>query len=231
MVIFLVIALVFSSLTPLQDTVSTEKVDDSRQTYIDYQTELKITQLENKLDQYLETKVPFTEQEFENMSDEELEEAVNKYFVNNDEFLKLEEEMGALDTGDNTEFKTIGPAIVPIGAFIGRLALSLIRSKGVKVATKYLKKRIKKIGKNYKVKWNVKNKHGQIRTLVSVISKKSKKKDKRVFAIDNGKIPLSPKTNQWFWHFHVAPNISVHRSLRVIVPKKYKPVKGKTVLY
>ncbi|API93412.1 hypothetical protein J32TS6_37140 [Virgibacillus pantothenticus] len=65
--------------------------------------------------------------------------------------------------------------------------------KGQKVAVKYLQK-IKKSENNYEVKWNVKNRKGKVTSLVKVFHKQGKKQN-RVFAIDNGAIPLEARTD------------------------------------
>ncbi|MFB8732991.1 hypothetical protein ACEQPO_01045 [Bacillus sp. SL00103] len=104
-----------------------------------------------------------------------------------------------------------------------------IRSKGARTALKYLKNRIKGFGKNYKIKWDVRNDKGQLRSLVVVLHKG--KKNNKSICCRQWKIPLIPKTSTWYWHFHVASKDKIHHALRASVPKKYKASPGETILH
>ncbi|MFP3325591.1 hypothetical protein R0K05_21275, partial [Planococcus sp. SIMBA_160] len=83
------------------------------------------------------------------MSESEQNKVIDQYF-NNEEFLALENRMKQLDSkSSQSEITTQALPIffVPIAMTIGRVALWAIRSKGAKVALKYLKNRIKGFGK------------------------------------------------------------------------------------
>ncbi|KML11445.1 hypothetical protein VL07_09915 [Bacillus safensis] len=191
----------------------------------------ELDELEMKMGEYIEN-LPFTEKEFENMSESAQNKLIDQYF-NNEEFLSLENRMTQLDSKSNqSEITTQALPVffVPIAMTVGRVALWAIRSKGAKVALKYLKNRIKGFGKNYHIDWYVKNRKGKVESLVKVFHKKGKKKI-RVFAVDNGVIPLKPGSSNWYWHFHVAPKIQIHHALRASVPSKHKAVKGRTILH
>lgn len=191
----------------------------------------ELDELEMKMEEYIEN-LPFTEKEFENMSESEQNKLIDQYF-NNEEFLSLENRMTQLDSKSNqSEITTQALPVffIPIAMTVGRVALWAIRSKGAKVAVKYLKNRIKGFGKNYEIGWNYTNKYGKVTSLVKVFHKKGKKKT-RVFAVDNGKVPLKPGSTKWYWHFHVAPNIHIHHALRASIPSKHKAKKGETILH
>ncbi|WP_368197681.1 hypothetical protein AB3G27_01400 [Bacillus pumilus] len=195
------------------------------------QANKELDELEMKMGEYIEN-LPFTEKEFENMTESEQNKVIDQYF-NNEEFLALENRMKQLDSkSSQSEITTQALPVffIPIAMTVGRVALMAIRSKGARTALKYLKNRIKGFGKNYKIKWDVRNDKGQLRSLVVVLHK-GKKKTTRVFAVDNGKIPLIPKTSTWYWHFHVAPKDKIHHALRASVPKKYKASPGETILH
>ncbi|RJS50196.1 hypothetical protein CJ483_23390 [Bacillus sp. PK3_68] len=61
--------------------------------------------------------------------------------------------------------------------------------QGTKIASKYLKNKLKSAGKNYKLIWNAKNSKGKITSLLKIQHKPTKQ---MVFRIDNGTIPLKP---------------------------------------
>lgn len=109
------------------------------------QTEKELDKLEKKMETYIEN-LPFTEKEFENMSESEQNKVIEEYF-NSKEFLDLENRMKKIDSKiEQIEITTQALPIffIPIAMIVGRVALWAIRSKGAKIALKYLKKQNKR---------------------------------------------------------------------------------------
>lgn len=194
----------------------------------------EVLDLENQINDYLD-KIPYTEEEFESMSDEEFDRVYATYF-NNEEFLNLESEhkeaYEALEAQHINMQPMIAPILVPILASVARVALQTVVKQGTRVASTYLKKHVKNIGKNYTLKWNVKNSKDKVTTLLMIQHKPSKKP---VFRLDNGSLHahLTPGTSTWYWHFHIGGTptaMKQHYSLRAIIPSKYKP-KSSLTLY
>lgn len=191
----------------------------------------ELVEIEQEIDNYLE-EIPYAESDYENMSDDEFEEVYTKYFESN-EFLQLEKEHETLHNeidGDQTTITPrIAPILIPIAAAAARVALKTIVKQGNKIATKYLKNKLKSVGKKYKLEWNVKNSKGKITSLLKITHKPSKT---QIFRLDNGKLGLKPGTNDWFWHYHIGDTkgkMSHHYSLRSFVPSKYKPLSNTTL--
>ncbi|MEW5552693.1 hypothetical protein ABGT24_00685 [Peribacillus frigoritolerans] len=88
------------------------------------------------------------------MSDEGFEEVYTKYFESN-EFLQLKKEHETLyneiDVDQTTITPRIAPILIPIAAAAARVALKTIVKQGHKIATKYLKNKLKSVGKKYKL--------------------------------------------------------------------------------
>lgn len=194
----------------------------------------KLSNIEDEIDDYLDT-IPYTEDEFEAMSNEEFDKVFNTYF-NSEEFLELEREHGEVYSaleGQHGEIQPmIAPILVPILANVARIALQTVVKHGTRVASSYLKKHLKKVGKNYKLTWNIKNSQKKVTTLLRIQHKPTKQ---IVFRLDNGSLHahLKPGTSQWFWHFHIGGTPAAmkhHYSLRAIIPSKYKP-KSSLTLY
>ncbi|MDM5295135.1 hypothetical protein QUF81_18585 [Peribacillus simplex] len=80
--------------------------------------------IEQEIDNYLE-EIPYTKSDYENMSDEEIEEVYTKYFGSN-EFLQLEKEHETLyneiDGDHTTIIPRIAPILIPIAAAAARVA-------------------------------------------------------------------------------------------------------------
>jgi len=240
--------LVFGLLTPsFTNTVNAETEVSPTNDYIiekelyflnDEKQEIVLNQeivnIENQINDYLD-EIPYTEEEFEAMSEEEFEEVYNTYF-NDIEFLNLENEheeaFKLLEAQQGNMQPRIAPILVPILANVARVALQTVVKQGTRVASTYLKKHLKTIGKNYSVKWNVKNSQGKVTTLLMIQHKPTKQP---VFRLDNGSLHahLTPGTSTWYWHFHIGGTptaMKQHYSLRSIIPSKYKP-KSSLTLY
>ncbi len=194
----------------------------------------ELQELEEEIGSYLDS-FDYTEEEFESMSDEEFEEVYNEIF-NNEEFLHLEQQYEEQYTQFENDLNGdaiqpyVAPILVPIAAAAARVALQTIVKHGTKVASKYLKNKLKSVGKNYKLIWNSKNKNGKITSLLKIQNKKTKQ---IIFRIDNGTIPLKPGSSKWYWHYHIANGkngMKHHYSLRSLVPSKHKP-DTRTTLY
>lgn len=191
----------------------------------------ELLDIENEINEYLD-EIPYTESDYENMSEEEFEEVYSTYFES-EEFLELENQHELLyyeiDSNQSTITPMIAPILIPIAAAAARVALQTIAKQGTKIASKYLKNKLKSAGKNYKLEWNVKNSKGKITSLLKITHKPSKT---QIFRIDNGKLGLKPGTNDWFWHYHIGTNknaMAHHYSLRSLVPSKYKPLSNTTL--
>lgn len=156
----------------------------------------KLSNIEDGIDDYLDT-IPYTEEEFETMSDEEFDKIFNTYFYS-EEFLELEREHGevysALEGQHGEVQPAIAPIFVPILAHVARIALQTVVRHGTRVASSYLKKNLKKVGKNYRLIWNIKNSKGKVTTLLSIQYKPTKQ---IVFRLDNGSLHayLKPGTS------------------------------------
>lgn len=194
----------------------------------------ELQELEDEIGDYLDS-FEYTEEDFENMSDEEFEEAFAEIF-NSSEFLDLEQEYEEQYTQFESELNGdviqpfVAPILVPIAAAAARVALQTIVKQGTKVASKYLKNKLKSVGKNYKLIWNTKNGNQKVTSLLKIQNKKTKQ---MVFRIDNGTIPLKPGSTSWYWHYHIASGkdgMKHHYSLRSLVPSKHKP-DTRTTLY
>lgn len=192
-----------------------------------------LLKLEEQINDYL-NKIPYTEEDLQALSNEEFNKIFDTYF-NNEEFLKLEKEY--MDTYEILESQQISiqpkiaPILVPIVASVGRVALQTVVKNGTRVASSYLKKHIKNIGKNYIVTWNVKNSKKEITTLLMIQHKSTKQP---VFRLDNGSLHahLTPGTSEWFWHFHIGATpteMKQHYSLRSIIPSQYSPKSSLTL--
>ncbi|MEY8757387.1 hypothetical protein AB9M93_23315 [Peribacillus frigoritolerans] len=72
----------------------------------------ELVEIEQEIDNYLE-EIPYTESDYENMSDDEFEEVYTKYFESN-EFLQLEKEHETLHNEIDGDQTTITPRIAPI---------------------------------------------------------------------------------------------------------------------
>ena len=176
--------------------------------------------------------IDYTEEEFNNLSETEQDRIIEE-FVTDTEFLELESELQEkLDMQEpNIQLYALPALLAPIAATVGRVALQAIAKKGTQFARKYLKTRIKKLGKNYEVKWDVRSSQShQLKSLVVILQKKNGKNIGRVFAIDYGSIPLKPKNGKAIWHFHIAPDTGMHRTLKTFIPKGHKP-DTRTVAY
>ena len=187
----------------------------------------ELLSLENEISDYLD-EITYTEEDFEAMSDEEFDKIFDTYF-NSEEFLELEKEYtetyAALEAQQIGIQPMIAPILVPILASVARVALQTVVKHGTRVASTYLKKHVKNIGKNYTLKWNVTNSQGKVTTLLMIQHKTTKQP---VFRLDNGSLHahLTPGTTQWFWHFHIGGTptaMKQHYSLRAIIPSQYKP--------
>lgn len=194
----------------------------------------ELLELEEQINKYLD-EIPYTEEDFEAMSDEEFDKTFDTYF-NGEEFLELEKEY--TETYETLETQQMGiqpmiaPILVPILASVARVALQTVIKQGTRVASTYLKKHIKNIGKNYTVKWNVTNSQSKVTTLLMIQHKPTKQP---VFRLDNGSLHahLTPGTSEWFWHFHIGGTpaaMKQHHSLRAIIPSQHKP-KSSLTLY
>ncbi len=211
---------------------STYLEEDSK--LVDEELPAEIIELEEEINQYLD-EFDYTEQDFENMSEEEFEQTYEDIY-NSSEFLTLEEEYNKEYAEYEEEQEAgmmkpmIAPILVPIAAAAGRFAIQAAAKHGTKVASKYLKNKLKKVGKNYKLYWNEKNRNGKITSLLKIQHKPTKQ---MVFRVDNGTIPLKPGSSSWYWHYHIASGkngMGQHYSLRALVPSKHKP-KSNTTLY
>lgn len=194
----------------------------------------EIVELEDQIGDYLD-QFEYTEEDFENMNDEEFEKVFDEIY-NSEEFLELEETYEDEFTKFEKEQQMgmiepqIAPILVPIAAAAARVAIQTIVKHGTKIASKYLKNKLKSVGKNYKLIWNSKNKNGKITSLLKIQHKKTKQ---IVFRIDNGTIPLKPGSTKWYWHYHIGgtqKKMKHHYSLRSLVPSKHKPT-SQTTLY
>ncbi|MDR6225420.1 hypothetical protein [Desmospora profundinema] len=180
-----------------------------------------------KIDDYLDS-IPVTKEEFSLLSDEEQDKIIEEYLFTPELFdLERELERVSLQEGDEQVAAALPAVIVAVGAgVIARVAIRLIIRQGAAAASKYLKKRLKNVGKNYEVKWNVTSKTGhQVNSLV-VVFQKTKKGKKRVFAIDKGTIPLKGLTGKRprVWHYHHYPDVALHRTLCSLLPKGAKTI-------
>jgi hypothetical protein len=246
--VFLSLVLLISAVLPgfADASASTNVIDNSKyiqdeSSYLNEESELaeeelpeEIIELEVEIDNYL-SEFNYSEQDFENMSEEEFEQAYEDIY-NSSEFLTLEEEYNKEYSEYEKEQEAgmmkpmIVPILVPIAAAAGRFAIQAAAKHGTKVASKYLKNKLKKVGKNYKLYWNEKNRNGKITSLLKIQHKPSKQ---MIFRVDNGTIPLKPGSSSWYWHYHIASGkngMSQHYSLRSLVPSKHKP-KSNTTLY
>lgn len=208
---------------------------ESRLDYSDLANDIEVsqelTEIENEINEYLD-EIPYTESDYEIMSEEEFEDVYSTYFESED-FLELEKQhemlYNELDSNESVITPMIAPILIPIAAAAARVALQTIAKQGTKIASKYLKNKLKSAGKNYKLEWNVKNSKGKITSLLKITHKPSKT---QIFRIDNGKLGLKPGTNDWFWHYHIGTTKSAmahHYSLRSLVPSKYKPLSNTTL--
>lgn len=197
--------------------------------------QLEVVKIEDKIENYLD-EIPYSEEEFEAMSDEEFEIVYNTYFKS-EEFLSLENELGEVldkEVLDNTqgEFRPyVLPILVPIATAVARVALQTVVKQGTKVATKYLKDNLKNIGDDYIVKWNTLNSQNELTTLLMIQDKSSKQP---IFRLDIGSLHshLTPGTSTWYWHFHIGATkeaMKQHYSLRSLIPSKYKPKSSLTL--
>ena len=194
----------------------------------------EILSIENEIDDYFDS-IDYTEEEFNNLSEIEQDQVIEE-FITDSEFIELENELQAkLNMQDQLSEPSIQPYVLPlllapVAATVGRVALQAIAKKGTSFARKYLKTRIKKLGKNYDVSWDVRGKGHELKSLVVVIQKKNGRKIGRVFAIDYGDIPLKPTNKKAIWHFHIAPDSGMHRTLKTFIPKGHKP-NTRTIAY
>lgn len=123
-------------------------------------------------------------------------------YFNNEEFLKLEKEY--MDTYEILESQQISiqpkiaPILIPIAAAAARIALQTIVKQGIKIASKYLKNKLKSVGKNYRLIWNSINRNNKVTFLLKIQHKPTKQ---MIFRIDNGTIPLKPGSSDWYWHY------------------------------
>lgn len=191
----------------------------------------ELIDIENEINEYLD-EIPYTESDYEKMSKEEFEDVYSTYFES-EEFLELEKQHELIyyemDRNESAITPMIAPILIPIAAAAARVALQTIAKQGTKIASKYLKNKLKSAGKNYKLEWNVKNSKGKITSLLKITHKPSKT---QIFRIDNGKLGLKPGTNDWFWHYHIGATkdaMAHHYSLRSLVPSKYKPLSNTTL--
>ncbi|SHH98816.1 hypothetical protein [Virgibacillus chiguensis] len=107
------------------------------------------------------------------MSDEEFARVYEDIY-NSSEFLRLEEKYNKEYADYEKEqetgiiMPTIAPILVPIAAAAGRFAIQAAAKHGTKVASKYLKNKLKRVGKHYKLHWNSKNRYGKITSLLKI---------------------------------------------------------------
>lgn len=190
-----------------------------------------LLRLEKQMNDYL-NKIPYTEEDLQTLSDEEFNKVYDTYF-NNEEFLKLEKEY--MDTYEILESQQISiqpkiaPILIPIAAAAARIALQTIAKQGTKIASKYLKNKLKSVGKNYRLIWNSTNQNNKVTSLLKIQHKPTKQ---MIFRIDNGTIPLKPGSSDWYWHYHIGTTpaeMKHHYSLRALVPSKHKPDSGTTL--
>lgn len=212
-------------------TASVEATSISNQTFINKSIQSsKIKTLEIKIDKYFE-KFNYEKQDFENMSPEQFEKAYSKIYET-PQFLQLETQYDQTLENDQSiggMTPMIAPILIPIAAAAGRFAIQAASKHGTKVASKYLKSKLKSVGKKYTLIWNAKNKNGKITSLLKIQYKPTKQ---IIFRIDNGTIPLKPGSKEWYWHYHIGDTNSKmkhHYSLRALVPSKYKPDSGTTL--
>jgi len=210
---------------------SVEAISISNQTITNKSTQSsKIEKLELKIDQYFDN-FKYDKKDFENMNTKDFEEAYSDIYET-PQFLKLETQYDkAIENEQSTGEMTpmIAPILIPIAAAAGRFAIQAASKHGTKVASKYLKNKLKSVGKKYNLIWNAKNKNGKITSLLKIQYKPTKQ---IIFRIDNGTIPLKPGSKDWYWHYHIGDTNSKmkhHYSLRALVPSKYKPDSGTTL--
>lgn len=198
-----------------------------------------LLEIEEQIKEYLD-EIPYTEEEFEAMNDDEFDKVFEEYFQDA-ELLNLEQQY--TETHDLLEAQQmelqprVAPILVPILAGVARVALQTVIKHGTKVASKYLKNKIKKIGKNYTVTWNVTAKKGSRKgTITTLLQIQHKPTKQPVFRLDYGQLNSllspGPKDNPWFWHYHIGSTkkaMEHHYSLRAIIPAKYKPKSGLTL--
>lgn len=194
----------------------------------------EILNIENEIDNYFDN-IDYTEEDFNNLSELEQDQIIEE-FITDSEFIELENELQEkLNLQDrfsesNIETYVLPLLIAPVAATVGRVALKAIANKGTNFARKYLKTKIKNLGKNYDVKWDVRGRGHELNSLVVVIQKKNGKKIGRAFAVDYGDIPLKPSNQKAIWHFHIAPDQGMHRTLKMFIPKGHSP-NTRTVAY
>ena len=185
----------------------------------------EILDLEDKISDYLD-EIPYTEDEFEAMSDEDFDRVYNTYF-SSEEFLSLEKEY--TETFEAFEARQMGmqpmiiPLLVPIVAAVARVALQTVVKQGSRIASTYLKKNLKSLNKNYSLTWNVKGSDGRVRSLLVITHKPTKQ---QVFRLDNGTLPLKPGSSDWYWHYHIGGSpvlMKHHYSIRAFIPSKHQP--------
>lgn len=231
----------FASASSSESVSSEPEYIQDESTYLNEDSELvdeelptEIIELEEEINHYLD-EFEYTEQDFENMSEEEFEKAYDDIYLSS-EFLSLEEEYNKEFAEYEAEQEAgmmkpmIAPILIPIAAAAGRFAIQAAAKHGTKVASKYLKNKLKKVGKNYTLIWNAKNKNGKITSLLKIQYKPTKQ---IIFRVDNGTIPLKPGSSSWYWHYHIgntATKMKHHYSLRALVPSKHKPT-SQTTLY
>ncbi|MCY7707661.1 hypothetical protein P4T38_00415 [Bacillus safensis] len=94
----------------------------------------ELDELEMKMGEYIEN-LPFTEKEFENMSESEQNKLIDQYF-NNEEFLSLENRMTQLDSKSNqSEITTQALPVffIPIAMTVVELLYGLLDQKAQKL--------------------------------------------------------------------------------------------------
>lgn len=226
--------LVFNILTPFASAHTEEGVVQNELAHeflgensLEFET--KLLEVDKKLEEYID-KIPYTEEEFEGLSEFEQDRFIKEYF-STDEYMAIQQEyQNELSNPLNPEVQYALPLVVPIAMIVGREALKLVAKKGVSFAKSYLKPHIQKLGKNYDVAWDVKGRNHELNSLVVVFQKANGKRIGRVFAVDHGPIPLKPGSKQSIWHFHIAPDTGMHRTLKEFIPSGHKP-DTRTVAY
>ncbi|MGN7313394.1 hypothetical protein ACTHQ4_20110 [Alkalicoccobacillus gibsonii] len=240
--VFLCFLLFSSTVLPNVAAAATSSEDENllieenfgiQEEHAEIELPVELQELEDEISDYL-GQFEYTEDDYESMSDEEFELVYQEIFES-EEFLELEstyeEEFAQFEANLNQDEMQImiAPILIPIAAAVGRVALQTIVKQGTKIASKYLKNKLKSVGKNYKLIWNSKNSKGKVTSLLKIQHKKTKQ---MVFRIDNGTIPLKPGSSSWYWHYHIGGTNAAmkhHYSLRSIVPSKHKPASNTTL--
>ena len=90
--------------------------------------ETKLLEVDKKLEEYID-KIPYTEEEFEGLSEFEQDRFIKEYF-STDEYMAIQQEyQNELSNPLNPEVQYALPLVVPIAMIVGREALKLVAKK------------------------------------------------------------------------------------------------------